>query len=192
MSLIPAFKIGIWNIWLFMSVFALQILAMWFAGKKIRERSHVPAEVKRTKLEKNIVAINQSIWLLAMGYSIFLPLQLGTVWFIFGFSLFIIGFILMIISTANFIITDADKLITKGAYKFSRNPIYLASLFICMGSGIAAASWLFIFFSLVIAFCFHREILVEERYCLDIYSNIYQEYLNNVPRWFSVRVTHEK
>jgi protein-S-isoprenylcysteine O-methyltransferase Ste14 len=186
MSFIPAFKIGIGNAWIFMSVFILQMLPMLFAGKHVWEKSHVPTELRRNRLEKNIVIINNFIWLLAIVYSIFLPLRPGTAWFFIGFSLFIIGFILMIIATSNFITTATNKLITKGAYKFSRNPMYLATLFICMGAGIAAASWLFIFLSIIMAFCFHREIFIEERYCLDKYGNVYREYLNSVPRWIGV------
>ena len=186
MSLIPAFKIGIWNAWIFMSVFILQMLPMLFAGKHVWKRSHVPSEVKRTRLEKNVGVINSIIWFSAMAYSIFLPLQIATLWFLIGITLFSIGFILMIIATSNFITSPADQLITKGAYTFSRNPLYLASLFICIGSGIAAASWLFILFSIIIAFCFHREVLVEERFCLDKYGNVYQKYLNRILRWIGV------
>jgi len=186
MTFIPAFKPGVWNGWIFMSVFILQMLAMLFAGSHIWRKSHVPIEVRRSKFEKKIVIINNLIWLLAMGYSIFLPLRTGTTWFTIGLSLFMIGLILMITATSNFITAPANQLITKGAYKFSRNPLYLAALLICMGCGMAAASWLFIFLSIIMAFYFHREVLIEERYCLNQYGPVYQEYLKHVPRWLGI------
>jgi len=185
-SLIPAFKIGIWNAWIFMSVFLLQMLVIMFADKRIREKSHVPSDARRNKLERYAGIIGNFVWLLSMGYSVFLPIQFGTIWFYFGLSVFCICLIVMAIATFNFITTPAELLITKGIYHFSRHPIYLATFFICLGSGIATVSWLFIFFSAIMAFCFHQEALIEERYCLDKYGNAYQEYMNNVPRWFGI------
>ena len=189
MSLIPAaFKIGIWNAWIFMSVFLLQMLAIAFIDKRVWERSHIPIEARRTKRERYVNIIGNFIWLLAMAYSVFLPLQPGTIWFYSGFSLFIIGLIIMAIATFNFINTPVDLLITKGFYQFSRHPMYLATFFICLGTGIAALSWLFILISLIMIYCFHQEALIEERYCLKNYSN-YREYMNRVPRWLGIPKT---
>ena len=192
MSIIPAFKIGIWNAWILMSVFLLQMLVILFADKRIWERSHIPIDARRNKLERYVGITGNFIWLLAMGYSVFLPLQLGTIWFYIGLSVFIIGLSLMAIATFNFIATPADQLITKGGYNFSRHPMYLATFFICLGSGIATGSWLFIFFSIIMALCFFQEALIEERYCLDRYGNAYQEYINRTPRWIGIPKKYNK
>ncbi len=186
MSFKPIFKIGIWNAWIFMSIFVLQMLVILFAGKSVRERSHIPKEVKRNRLERYTGIIANIFWLLALGYSIFLPLQLGTVWFYIGLFVFIIGLILMTLATFNFMTAASDQLITEGVYRFSRHPMYLATFLICIGSGIASLSFLFIFISIIMVFCFHKEALIEERYCLDRYGSAYQEYLNNVPRWIGL------
>jgi protein-S-isoprenylcysteine O-methyltransferase Ste14 len=182
----PALKIGIWNAWIFMSVFLLQMLVIMFADKRTRERTHIPIDAKRNKLERYAGIMGNVIWLLAMGYSIFLPLQPGTTWFYIGLFVFIIGLIVLTVATCNFMTTPADLLITKGVYHFSRHPMYLATFFICLGSGIAAVSWLFILFSVMMALCFYQEALIEERYCLDKYGSAYQDYLNSVPRWLGV------
>ena len=169
-----------------MSIFVLQMLAIMFAGKRVRERSHIPIEAKRNKLEKYIGIIANFIWLLALSYSIFLPFQLNTIWFYIGLLIFIIGLILMTITTFNFINAHSDQLITKGAYQFSRHPMYLATFFICLGSGIATVSWLFIFFSIIMALCLYQEALIEERYCLNRYGKACQEYINRTPGWIGV------
>ena len=193
MSLMPAaLKIGIWNAWIFMSVFLLQMLAIVFIDKRVWERSHIPASVKRNKLERYVSIIGNFIWLLAMAYSVFLPLRLGTIWFYFGLSVFIIGLTLMAIATFNFIAAPSDQLITKGAYNFSRHPMYLATFFICLGSGIATVSCLFIFISIIMFLCFNHEALIEERYCLNKYGNAYQEYINRTPRWVGVPKNYDK
>jgi len=139
-----------------MSVFLLQMLAIMFVDKRVWERSHIPIEARRNKLERYVGIIANLIWLLALGYSVFLPLQLGATWFYIGLSVFIIGLTLMALATFNFIATPADQLITKGAYQFSRHPMYVATFFICLGAGIATGSWLFIFFSIIMALCFFK------------------------------------
>ncbi len=103
MSLIPAFKIGVWNAWIFMCVFLLQMLAIMVVDKRVWERSHIPIEARQNKLERYIGTIGNFIWFLALGYSVFLPFQLGTLWFYMGFSVFIIGLTLLAIATFNFI-----------------------------------------------------------------------------------------
>jgi len=181
-----AFKIGLWNAWVFMCVFLLQMLAIFLIDKRAWERSHLPKEVKRNKLEINAGIIGNIAWLLAMIYSIFLPLRLGTIWFYVGFSFFMVGSIFLIIATYNFITTPADILITKGVYKISRHPMYFATFFICLGSGMASKSWLFMFFSLIMAFCFYQEALLEEKYCLNRYGSDYQEYKKRTPRLIGI------
>jgi protein-S-isoprenylcysteine O-methyltransferase Ste14 len=175
-----------------MSVFLLQMLAIMFIDKRVWERSHIPTEARRTKCERYVSIIGNFIWLLAMGYSVFLPFQLGSIWFYIGLYIFIIGLTLMAIATFNFIATPADQLITRGVYKFSRHPMYLATFFICLGSGIATVSWLFIFFSIIMALCFYQEALIEERYCFTRYGETYQEYIDRTPRWIGVLKNYKK
>jgi protein-S-isoprenylcysteine O-methyltransferase Ste14 len=191
-SLIPAFELGIWNAWIFMSIFLLQMLTIILADKRVRERSHVPKEARRNSLERYIGIIGNIIWLLALGYSVFLPLQLGTLWFYIGLFVFVLGLISMATATFNFITSPVDRLITKGAYRLSRHPMYLATFFICLGTGIAAVSWLFVFFSLCMALCFYQEALIEERYCLHRYGDAYQRYINKTFRWVGLRKKYDK
>jgi protein-S-isoprenylcysteine O-methyltransferase Ste14 len=175
-----------------MSVFLLQMLAIMFIDKRVWERIHVPIDARRNKMERYAGIIANLVWLLALGYSVFLPLLLGTTWFYIGLSVFIIGLTLMVVATFNFIATPADQLITKGAYQFSRHPMYVATFFISMGAGIATGSWLFIFFSIIMALCFYQEALIEEKYCLNRYGNRYQEYINITPGWIGLPKKYSK
>lgn len=186
MSFIPIFKIGVWNAWIFMSIFVLQMLLIIFARKSVSERSHVPKEVQRNRLERYTGITAHISWILALGYSIFLPFQLGTTWFYVGLFVFIFGLILMTMATIDFITADSEQLITNGAYSFSRHPIYLATFFICLGAGVASVSFLFMFLSIIMALCLRKEAFIEERHCLDKYGSVYQEYLKNVSRWINL------
>ena len=83
-------------------------------------------------------------------------------------------------------VTPADQVIQKGVYKLSRHPMYLATIMICLGSGIATASWIFMLLSIVLLVCLHYEALLEERYCLEKYEDLYKGYMKRVPMWFGV------
>jgi protein-S-isoprenylcysteine O-methyltransferase Ste14 len=186
MSLIPAFDIGLWNAWIFMSSFLVQWLAVILAGKNVAERSGLPADMKRSKAEKKAGIIGNTIWLLGTVYSIFLPLQLGTLWFYLGLAVFLIGLGILTAATVNFATAPFDKPITHGIYHYSRHPMYLATLVIFLSTSIASASWVFFLLGIANIFWMRTEALVEERYCLERYSDTYHEYMNGTPRWIGI------
>ena len=179
-------KIGIWHAWIFMSVFIIQMIVIMFVNKRIWQRSHVPNDARQSVIDKSIGSIANLAWLLALGYSIFLPLLLGTIWFYIGFSVFVFGTILLSFATYSFITTPTDQLIQNGVYNFSRHPMYLATFMICLGTSIATLSWIFILLSVIIAICFYFEARLEERYCRKIYRDLYEEYMDKVPRWLGI------
>jgi len=186
MSLVPAFEIGVWNAWIFMSSFLLQWLAIILAGKNVAERSGHPADMKRSKTEKRAGIIGNTIWLLATVYSIFLPLQLETPWFYPGLAIFLIGLGILTAATISFATAPFDKPITHGIYHYSRHPMYLATFLIFLGTSIASASWVFFLLGIANIFWMRTEALVEERYCLERYNDTYREYMNRTPRWIGI------
>lgn len=186
MDLIPVLKPGIWNAWLYMSVFIIQMIIIMFAGEKIRRRSHVPADIKRSRLERCTAVIANAVWLLALVYSVFLPLKTGTTWFYTGLLVFLGGLVIITLATYHFMKTPPDQIISKGVYRFSRHPMYLATFLICIGAGISTGSWIFLILCLIMILCFHQEALVEEKFCLEKYGNAYLDYMKSVPRWIGL------
>jgi protein-S-isoprenylcysteine O-methyltransferase Ste14 len=185
-SLVPAFEIGLWNAWIFMSVFILQMLAVMLSGRRVWQRSGHPADVKKNNNEKWAGILGNSIWALATIYSVFLPLKLGTLWFFIGFPIFFLGVMILAIATASFAVANSERPITEGAYAFSRHPMYLASFIIYIGTGIATASWVFLVLGLTNIFWVRTEARVEERYCLEKYGDFYRKYMNRTPRWLGL------
>jgi protein-S-isoprenylcysteine O-methyltransferase Ste14 len=162
------------------------MLAITFVDGRVWERSHIPKDARQNKFERSVSVIASFTWFLAMGYSVFLPFKIGSIWFYIGLSVFIVGLALMAIATFNFVAAPVDQFVRKGAYKLSRHPMYLATFLICLSSGIATVSLPFMFLSIIMALCFYQEALIEERYCLKRYGNAYGEYLNNTHRWIGV------
>ena len=192
MSLIPVFEIGIWNAWIFMIVFIIQMIVIMFVDKKTWEKSHVTLEAKRNRYEKYVGIFANFFWLIAMIYSIFLPLKLNTIWFYTGLLIFIIGLIIFIKATYDFITTIPKKIIKTGAYKISRHPMYLATFLIVISVSIASYSWLFLILSIIMMFFFQREALIEEEYCQKIFGEEYKEYIQNTPRWIGLIKTEKR
>jgi len=186
MSAIPAFKIGIWNAWILMSSFILQMLAVLLLGRGVWDRSSIPSGFKRSKLERFTSIIGNSVWLLATIYSIFLPIQLGTPWFYVGLPIFLIGLVILMVATANFATTHTEKPATKGAYYLSRHPLYVSMIIIYIGTGIACASWVFLLLGIANILWIRTEAIAEERYCLERYDKDYREYMNKTPRWIGI------
>ena len=169
-----------------MSVFILQMLVMMLGDKNVQQRTHIPPEARRNKSERNVSVIANLLWLIALIYSVFLPLQLNTLWFYIGLTVFVIGLIVLSLATMSFMTSPIDELITKGIYQVSRHPMYLSTFLICMGTGIGTASWVFMLLSLLMAYCFRQEALIEERVCLEQYGRDYQEYAERVSRWIGI------
>ena len=183
MGLIPIFEIGVGNAWIFMIVFIIQMIVIIFVDKKIWKKSHVPIEAKKNKYEKQVGILANFIWLIAMIYSIFLPLKMDSDLFYIGLLVFVIGLIILIRATYDFITTKPNKIIKTGVYKISRHPMYLATFFIVISVSIASFSWLFLVFSIIMMFFFHREALIEERYCQKKFGEEYKDYIRHTSRW---------
>jgi len=169
-----------------MSSFILQMLAVLLLGRGVWARSSLPSGTRRSKLEKFTPIIGNSVWLLATIYSIFLPLQLGTLWFYIGLPFFLIGLVILTAATVNFATVPTEKPATKGAYYFSRHPLYLSMIIIYIGIGIASASWVFILLGIANILWIRTEAIVEERYCLERYDKDYRVYINKTPRWIGI------
>ena len=186
MSWLPAFEVGIWNAWIFMVVFIIQMFVIMFVDKKTWKKSHVPLEAKRNRYEKQVGTFANLFWLIAMIYSIFLPLKLNTNLFYIGLIVFFIGVVIFIRATYDFITTKPNKIIKTGVYKISRHPMYFATFIITLSASIASLSWLFLVLSIFMMFFFQKEALIEERYCLEIYSEDYKVYLQHTSRWIGL------
>jgi protein-S-isoprenylcysteine O-methyltransferase Ste14 len=184
--LTPALRFGLWNTWLFMAVFLLQMLAVRLAGEGAWQRSHLPNDIPRRRSDRWAAALANGAWLLALSYSLFLPMRPGTFLFAVGLLVFAVGAALLAWATWDFTRTPADQPIVCGAYVISRHPLYLATFLICLGAAFAGASWPLVLLSVVVVLCFRREALLEEKYCLERYGDAYRDYRDRTCRWFGL------
>ena len=187
MSLIPAFEIGIWNAWIFMIYTLLPLPLFMLINRGALKAEELHADSPLSKTEKRISMFATLVHVLAIIYSIFLPLQLGTTWFYVGLPICLLGLVIFTVAMVNFATTPLDnKPSTQGVYRYSRHPMYFSMSLLLIGVSIASASWLFLLFSVVSVILFRIVVVSEERFCFRKYGEAYREYVNRTPRWIGV------
>jgi protein-S-isoprenylcysteine O-methyltransferase Ste14 len=189
MSLIPAFKIGVWNAWIFMVWSVIQTFGFMLLSKEVYKKAGNPPDMKLSRAYKIISSLSMPLWLLAIAYSIFLPLKLGTLRLAIGLIFYLLGLVMSISATIKFATTPINEPITKGAYHYSRHPLYTALVLTYLSIGIAAASWIFILVAVVWGVLLNISVADEENYCLEKYGDAYREYINRTPRWLGIPKT---
>jgi len=187
MLLVPAFEIGAWNAWLFMIWPWVDMLAVRLVGSDVyRRASGQPSEMKTSHRYRVVSYVSMVIDTMAVAYSIFLPLKLGTIWFYASLAIFLTGLVVLTAATVNFATTPMDVPITRGVYHYSRHPLYLASLLIYLSVGIASASWVFLLVFVVQSVSIRIAAVGEEHFCLEKYGDAYREYIDKTPRWLGL------
>ena len=184
--LVPAFEIGIWNAWIFMVWSVIQTVGFMLLNKEVYKKAGNPPDMKLSRAYKIIGFLSMPLWLLAIVYSIFLPLKLDTLWFAIGLIFHLLGLVMSISATIQFATTPINEPITKGAYRYSRHPLYTALVLIYLSVGIASASWIFLVVAIMWGVLLNISVADEERYCLEKYGEAYREYINKTPRWIGL------
>jgi protein-S-isoprenylcysteine O-methyltransferase Ste14 len=186
MSLIPAFEIGLWNAWIFMIWPWVDMLVVRFVGVDVYQRASGQPEMKTSRQYRVVSYVSMVIDTMAVAYSIFLPLKLGTGWFYAGLAIFLAGLVVLATATVNFATTAMDVPVTRGIYHYSRHPLYLASLLIYLSVGIASSSWVFLLVFVMQSFSIRISAVEEEHFCLENYGEAYLEYIGKTPRWLGL------
>jgi protein-S-isoprenylcysteine O-methyltransferase Ste14 len=78
----------------------------------------------------------------------------------------------------------AKDLVTDGMYAHTRNPMYVANLVILSGIAVASNSWACVAVALpVFAFCYACIVAAEEEFLRARFSDAFDAYAAEVPRW---------
>ena len=188
MSLTPAFELGLWNAWIFMAP-ALLALLLCFPVMMKKDAPSGPSRVPcKSKITLLVATLSKIIFFPAVVYSVFLPLQLGTMWLYVGLPITLIGLVGIILVLVAWIKTPAGQPVTRGVYRFSRHPMYVAMVLILFGVSIISASWVFLLFAIITVVGVTRpfSVKIEEAQCLGHYGKAYREYMNRTPRWIGM------
>ena len=189
MALIPAFELGLWNAW----ILIIPIIIISFFGSRILSKRESEEDSSVTKKGKTASSLYFLIVLLSYAYSIFLPLEIGTVWFIVGLLIYLPFLFFLITGLLNFATTPTNQPVTKGVYSISRNPMYVGNFMVSISIGIACLSWLFLFWG-ILGFLLlgYYVMAVEEPFLTEKYGDTYKEFLERTPRWIGLPKSEKK
>jgi len=189
MSLVPAFEIGLWNAWIFMVLFLAASTVPFYIDKetseKMTEGEPGESELERTTRIAHVIA-HIVILPFTLIYSIFLPLKLGTLWFVAGLPICLLALAMILMFSVSLVTAPHGEPITKGVYAISRHPAYFGFFLGFVGIGTACASWVFLLCALVHIVSWHFGVIEEERNLLERYGDAYREYMNRTPRWIGM------
>ena len=96
MQLIPALKIGLWNAWILMALlYTAGFIPLFINKEKVEKRGEGEPDWSQLNRNSRITFVITHIMIMpfTLIYSIFLPLELGSSWFIPGLIVFILGFL---------------------------------------------------------------------------------------------------
>ena len=84
----------------------------------------------------------------------------------------------------NELLSSEPNLLTVGVYKYSRNPMYIGGLLMCIGFSFLFDNWLFLCNVIPIYIYVQFMVIpVEEKILKKYFGKLYNEYANKVPRW---------
>ena len=187
MSWLPVFKIGVWNAWIFMVLLAAisTVLPLLIDKEKMEKRFEgEPTWSEQNKTAKIVFVItHMMIMPFTFIYSIFLPLKLGTLWFLTGLPFCLLALVMSFMFSVSFLTAPLGEPISKGVYAISRHPGYFSFFLICVGIGIACASWVFLLCALVWIVTWNFGVVEEESALVDKYGDEYSKYMKRTPKW---------
>lgn len=187
MSPIPAFELSFWNAWIFPLYLLSYSAVVRLIDNRVWEKMQPIADRRLSKTEKKMLYLSRATRLFLLVYSFFLPLRVGTVWCYVGIPICVIGSTAWTFAWVSFATTPLDEPVTKGLYRYSRHPMFLAAFLVSLGVSVASASWLYLLFAVVgIILRFFLYAIPEESFCLAKYGDAYREYLNRTPRWIGI------
>ena len=182
MQLLPLHAIGIINLWIFPFIYGLiSIIMLNYISKDARKK--ILTFPKGNKKENTLMFIS---FLLGKGliiYSIFIPININSRFFLIGVCIYLMGLIISSIAILTFANADLSKPITKGIYKFSRHPMQVMNYVMWIGIGIISQTWVVIFCTIIFAVVSFPSIKRQEKYCVNRYGNEYIRYMNETPRY---------
>jgi protein-S-isoprenylcysteine O-methyltransferase Ste14 len=185
MSWIPPFEIGLYNAWIFtiwLVIFPI-ISVKIIKGEGVSERLRDSAPMKHEKI-LNITSMGAII--IGFIYSIFLPIDFNSIWFIVGLILFLIGVIFDLSVKYSLRNAKINKPFTNGPYRYSRHPSYIALFLIILSIAIMSLSWIFLIILIIATIHLILAVPAEEKFCIKKYGEDYKDYLKRTPRWIGI------
>jgi protein-S-isoprenylcysteine O-methyltransferase Ste14 len=185
MDLLPKFQLGILNGWIPLIIYFVGlILSASLYSKEARVWLFNNPQEENKGVFMFIRLFGQLAMVAFILLMIFTPLMIGNPIFFVGAGVYLIGFVLEMSALYHFRKTPVGQPVVNGPYRISRNPQWLGLFLVLLGSAIAAGIWLYIGVVVMVGIIYHKQILDEEKACIEKYGDSYREYMKRIPRYF--------
>lgn len=185
MDLLPIFQTGLLNGWIPLILYFLGlIISTSMYSKEARVWLFNNPKDENVGAFAFIRLFGQLVMVAYILMMVFTPLRIGTPIFLAGATVYFVGFVLVMSALHVFRKTPVGQPVMNGPYRVSRNPQWVGLFFVLFGSALATGIWLYIGLLVVVAIIYHKQILDEEKACLEEYGNGYREYMEQIPRYF--------
>ncbi len=180
-----AFGIGWLNAWI--PLFTLMLIQFVYmllfkeGGKRAVDTSWYNSN------DKFFATVSSVLQWVILIVSLFIPLKIGTAWFVTGCVLFAIAMAGMIAAFHAYMNTPKDKPVRCGVYRYSRNPMYFFYTVGVVAACVASASLWLLILTVPFVLATHGIIRGEERYCEKTYGQEYIDYKKQTARYFGRR-----
>jgi protein-S-isoprenylcysteine O-methyltransferase Ste14 len=134
-------------------------------------------------MEKAAYWVYQLSFLANLLLLIFTRAALATIPAYAGLGLYVAGMFLYLLSILHFGKPDTEGLNTRGLYRVSRNPMYVAFFLYFLGIALLTGSWVVFLVLVVFQISVHFLILSEERWCIEQFGTAYTDYMRRVNRY---------
>jgi len=166
---------------LILPIILLRYGFMAFFGKNSMEKANFfPPTLGK---EQTAYYIYQFTTLFLLIFPLFKQIHFETAVDLIGIIIYIIGAVLYMLSIIHFSKPETQGITTKGLYRFSRNPMYVAFFLYFLGCAILIHSILYFSVLGVFQVSVHFLILSEERWCLKEFGEQYADYMKKVRRY---------
>lgn len=179
-------SLGIFNGWIFFSIFLLVNLILIFIFPKHFSKRLFAIPYFNSKSEAVPSVLYAFLFNSTMIYSIFVPIQIGSLHSYIGISLFFLSIIFFIIALINYATTSPNKPVTKGVYKISRHPQQIFAIMVWMGCGVATSSFVIILSCIMQSILLYPSMIAQERFCIEKYGIQYENYIKKTARYFLI------
>ena len=98
---------------------------------------------------------------------------------IFGLIFLILGFSVRMVGIDY---VNSSEFVSAGIYSLIRHPIYLSSIFLCLGLMFISQNLFSAFLAITTSFLFYSAMFAEENECIEKFGDAYRDYMKLVPR----------
>jgi protein-S-isoprenylcysteine O-methyltransferase Ste14 len=113
-------------------------------------------------------------------------------WFLLGAGLLVIIIGMMQLGLRIIFGQGSQNLKQNGLYSYSRNPQILGCWLYVVGFTVQWPSWYTLGWACLFGIVTHMMVLTEEEYLYQVFRQEYHHYIDNVPRYLSLRVVLKK